>query len=120
MTGTYDQITDYPWQREGPQGTYEAKRVDEGLFVRVDMPGIDKKKVKINVEDDSLIIKGEGVKESEHECSGRTYVGSIDLCSNFFKLEEAKAEMRNGVLRLLIPKIKDGQKSKTISEISVD
>ncbi|GMY30033.1 heat shock 22 kDa protein, mitochondrial-like [Fagus crenata] len=31
--GTYDQITDYPWQREGPQGTYEAKRVDEAILL---------------------------------------------------------------------------------------
>ncbi|KAK7851245.1 heat shock 22 kDa protein, mitochondrial [Quercus suber] len=119
--GTHDQITEYPWQLEGPQGTYEAKKVDDGLFVRVDMPGIDKSEVKINVEEDSLIIKGEGLKQSEHESSGRTYVGSIDLCPNFFKLDEAKAQMRNGILRLIIPKMKDGQKeSKTVSQIRVE
>lgn len=121
FTGTHDQITEYPWQLEGPQGTYEAKKVDDGLFVRVDMPGIDKSEVKINVEEDSLVIKGEGLKQSEHESSGRTYVGSIDLCPKFFKLDETKAQMRNGILRLIIPKMKDGQKeSKTVSQIRVE
>lgn len=48
--GASDQTVEHPWQLEGPKGTYQAKKVEEGLFVRVDMAGISKSEVQLNLE----------------------------------------------------------------------
>lgn len=102
--GAFDQIVEHPWQLEGPQGTYEAKKVEEGLFVRVDMPGISKNEVQLWKDSDRVFIKGEGKKKSEYESSGRSYSGSIDVCSNYLDINKIKAEIQSGVFRMLIPK----------------
>ena len=102
--GAFDQIVEHPWQLEGPKGTYEAKKVEEGLFVRVDMPGISKNEVQLWKDNDRVFIKGEGKKKSEHESSGRTYSGSIDVCSNYFDLNNINSGIESGVFRMLIQK----------------
>ncbi|KAK3041104.1 hypothetical protein RJ639_026901 [Escallonia herrerae] len=101
-----DQYLENPFQVSGPKGAYEAKKVEEGLFVRMEMPGIEKDDVQISVEYNNVKIKGEGKKESKHEDSGRSYSGGIELCSNVFQPQKIEAEMKNGVLRMIIPKAK--------------
>ncbi|KAF5935724.1 hypothetical protein HYC85_026853 [Camellia sinensis] len=61
--------------------------------------------MKLLVEYDSVLIKGEGRKEaSKYEDTGRTYNASIEFSSNSFQPKKIKAEFKNGVLRMLIPK----------------
>ncbi|GFZ01171.1 hypothetical protein Acr_14g0008060 [Actinidia rufa] len=115
--GTCDQYMDNPFQVSGPRGSYEAKKVEKGLFVRMEMPGIEKEDIKIWVEDDNVFVKGEGKKESKHEDSGRTYSAGIELCSDSFQLEKIRAEMKNGVLRLLIPKAKSFEPTRGLCEV---
>ncbi|XP_057511756.1 heat shock 22 kDa protein, mitochondrial-like [Actinidia eriantha] len=115
--GTCDQYMDNPFQVSGPRGSYEAKKVEKGLFVRMEMPGIEKEDVKIWVEDDNVFVKGEGKKESKHEDSGRTYSAGIELCSDSFQLENIRAEMKNGVLRLLIPNAKSFEATRGLCEV---
>ncbi|XVF10823.1 hypothetical protein REPUB_Repub07fG0216700 [Reevesia pubescens] len=117
--GAFDQIVEHPWQLEGPKGTYEAKKVEEGLFVRVDMPGNNKNEVQLWKDNDRVFIKGEGRKKSDHESSGRTYSGSVDVCSNFFDLNKIKASIQNGVFRMLIPK-KESEVRKNPNQIRFD
>ncbi|KAK2994870.1 hypothetical protein RJ640_012833 [Escallonia rubra] len=104
--GVSDQYLENPFQVSGPKGAYEAKKVEEGLFVRMEMPGIEKDDVQISVEYNNVKIKGEGKKESKHEDSGRSYSGGIELCSNVFQPQKIEAEMKNGVLRMIIPRAK--------------
>ncbi|KAK3039464.1 hypothetical protein RJ639_028046 [Escallonia herrerae] len=101
-----DQYLENPFQVSGPKGAYEAKKVEEGLFVRMEMPGIEKDDVQISVEYNNVKIKGEGKKESKHEDSGRSYSGGIELCSNVFQPQKIEAEKKNGVLRMIIPRAK--------------
>ncbi|OMO59661.1 hypothetical protein CCACVL1_24689 [Corchorus capsularis] len=117
--GAIDQIVENPWQLEGPKGTFEAKKVEEGLFVRVDMPGIGKNELQLWQDNDTVFIKGEGRKKSEHESSGRTYNGSIDLCANYFDLKKIKASIQNGVFRMLIPK-KESDGRKKVNQIKLE
>lgn len=49
-------------------------------------------------------IIGQGGKESENDESGRKYTSRIDLSTQVYKLDEIKVEMKNGVLKVWVPK----------------
>ncbi|KAK4338253.1 hypothetical protein RND71_042740 [Anisodus tanguticus] len=97
-----------PFQISGPRGAYEAKNMEEGMYVRMEMPGIDKEDVKVSINYGNISIQGEG-KESKHEDTGRTYSANIEICSNSYQPQFMEAEMKNGILRMLIPKSKTPQ-----------
>ncbi|KAK4403489.1 Heat shock protein, mitochondrial [Sesamum angolense] len=90
---------------------WDARETADGLHLRMDMPGLDKEDVKVSVEQNTLIIKGEGKKEFEEEEHGRRYTSRIDLPEKLYKTNEIKAEMKNGVLKVFVPKIKEEERN---------
>ncbi|KAI9160119.1 hypothetical protein LWI28_005235 [Acer negundo] len=90
---------------------WDVKETDDGLNLRVDMPGLGKEDVKISVEQNSLIIKGEGTKEGDDEESVNRYSSRIELPEMMFKTDEIKAEMKNGVLKVVVPKVKEEERA---------
>ena len=86
---------------------WDVKEDDSALLLRMDMPGISKDDVKISVQNNTLSIKGEAEAESENEESARRYSSRIDLPPSLYKVDEIKAEMKNGVLKLVVPKVKE-------------
>ncbi|KAD4178311.1 hypothetical protein R6Q59_021886 [Mikania micrantha] len=98
---------------------WDAKENEEALSLRFDMPGLDKENVKISVEQNTLIIKAEGEKESEEEEEPpRRYSSRIDLPTDAYKLNEVKAEMKNGVLKIMVPKVKTEER-KNVWDVEV-
>lgn len=87
--------------------------VDTGdaLRLRQDMPGLKKQDLKVWVEPntDVLVIKGDWWYDEEEKEDGVTYKGSIKLGSFNRALKkpyQIKAELKNGVLKILVPKVK--------------
>ncbi|XP_051123072.1 heat shock 22 kDa protein, mitochondrial-like [Andrographis paniculata] len=104
-----DQFMDSPIS-SSIRRNWDAKETDDGLQLRVDMPGLGKEDVKVSVEQNTLIIKGEG-KEFEGDETGRRYTSRIDLPEKLYKTSDIKAEMKNGVLRVHVPKIKEEERT---------
>ncbi|KAI8537721.1 hypothetical protein RHMOL_Rhmol09G0046900 [Rhododendron molle] len=115
--GTCDQYMENPFQVSGPRGAYEVKKLEEGLFVRMEMPGIEKEDLKLRVEYGNVFVSGEGRRESEHEDSGRSYSANIELSSSSFEPRNITAKLKNGVLRMLIPLAKNFESASGSSEI---
>ncbi|KAI3471044.1 hypothetical protein Pfo_027707 [Paulownia fortunei] len=90
---------------------WDARETGDGLHLRMDMPGIGKEDIKVSVEQNTLIIKGEGKKEFEDDEGGRRYTSRIDLPERLYKTNEIKAEMKNGVLKVFVPKIKQEERT---------
>ncbi|KAF7091133.1 hypothetical protein CFC21_093780 [Triticum aestivum] len=99
---------------------WNAREDADALRLRVDMPGLGKEHVKVWAEQNSLVIKGEGEKESEQEgADAPRYSGRLELAGDVYRMDQIKAEMKNGVLRVVVPKVKEEER-KDVFEVNVD
>src|SRR5687767_3559091 len=83
---------------------------DNNLVVRVELPGMNKDDIKVEMTDEGLLIHGERKKEKEEEHEGwyrseRSYGEFRRLIPILEGLntEEAKARFENGVLEITAP-----------------
>ncbi|CAL1354798.1 unnamed protein product [Linum trigynum] len=103
----------------GVRRGWDARETEEGLQLRVDMPGLGKEDVKVSVEQNTLVIRGEGGKESDEKESAGRYSSRIDLPEKMYRTDQVKAEMKNGVLKVTVPKVKEEERKDVIS-VSVE
>ena len=90
----------------------------ESIIVKVELPGIDKKDVKISLSENTLTVRGERkeeqeVKKENYYCSERvrgSYSRTIALPVDIDK-SNAKASFKNGVLEIILPKTEDTRKT---------
>ena len=93
--------------------TVNTREGEFAYHVEVDLPGIKKEDVDIKIEDNTLLISGERkvkseVKEEDYykvESSFGTFSRSFSL-PNEIDIENIRAESQNGVLEVIIPKLK--------------
>jgi HSP20 family protein len=84
---------------------------DGDLVLKAELPGIDHKDVDVNVENNVLTLRGERKwdgevkRESYHrvERAYGTFTRSFTL-PNMIDTEKIKAEFKDGMLRLVLPK----------------
>ena len=93
-----------------------------GFHIEAELPGIDKKQIALNVEDDILTIKAERKQETEENNKGylrieRTY-GSLQRQFNLgesIDQDNINADYKNGILHVTLPKAQQTSKTKYIS-----
>jgi HSP20 family protein len=91
---------------------------DKEVKVCAELPGVEAKDVDVTVENDTLIVRGEKKYEREQNERGQyrmersygSFERSIALPAEIDEAK-AKAEFKNGVLRLTLPK-KAGAESR--------
>ncbi|XAR66133.1 hypothetical protein NMG60_11012235 [Bertholletia excelsa] len=98
----------------GHRRGWDARDTDDGLYLRMDMPGLGKEHVMVSVEQNTLIIEGEAEKESDEEESGQRYTSRIALPEKIYKIDQIKAEMKNGVLKVVVPKVKEEERDDVV------
>ncbi|KAF3681145.1 Heat shock 22 kDa protein, mitochondrial [Capsicum annuum] len=98
---------------------WDVREDADALYIKMDMPGLDKDNVKVAVEQNTLIIKGEGEKESEDEEYRRRYSTRLEIPQKLYKLDGIKAEMKNGVLKVAVPKVKEEER-KDVFNVQVE
>ncbi|KAG6413304.1 hypothetical protein SASPL_126013 [Salvia splendens] len=107
-----------------PQMLGRAKEHDDSYRLRYQMPGVGKDEVKITVEDGVLSIRGEHKDQEEHDSDDESwssssygYYNTSLLLPEDAKLDEIKAEMKDGVLNIVIPKAQKAHKD--VKEVEV-
>ncbi|XP_018674853.1 heat shock 22 kDa protein, mitochondrial-like isoform X1 [Musa acuminata AAA Group] len=125
-----DQMLDNPiFAAAGPSGAagglrrgWDAREDEHALHLRVDMPGLGKEHVKVWAEHNTLVIKGESDKEAGEEgeeSTGRRYSSRIDLPPESYRLDQIRAEMKNGVLKVVVPKVKEEER-KDVFQVNIE
>lgn len=89
-----------------------------GITLLADLPGVTKDKLNLQLATDSLIIEGdvdiampEGMESRHAEVRMPRYRRVFNL-SRELDAEKATAELRNGVLKMRIPKVEHAQPRK--------
>ncbi len=88
----------------------EIKQRDKNLIISAQLSGVKKEDVKLEIEDDTLIIQGERKRKHEEEAEGvvRSEWSYGSFCRTIplpegADTDNAKAEFKDGVLEVSIP-----------------
>ena len=99
---------------------------DKDVIINVELPGVDKEDVQLNITEDSIDIKAEKKKEVIEKKKGyfrqeRGYAGFRRYFSLPVKVipEKAEAKLEKGVLRIRIPRAKLEKKKKKEVKVKV-
>ena len=91
---------------------------EDGFYIYVDMPGVEKKDLVIDLNEDELKVSGkaeytepEGRKLAHVEFGGGEYFRSFTI-SHIVDKERIKASLQNGVLELFLPRLEKVQPRK--------
>lgn len=135
MIDTMDRVFDDPFfgrSRIGHHGSlvnasrppWDFVETEDAFRMRIDLPGLSKEEVKVYVEEGNLVIKGEhneANKADENQWASRTH-GSYStriLLPDNVNTEQIKAELKNGVLSVSVPKVFEKPK-KNLIDVQVD
>ncbi|KAG9455759.1 hypothetical protein H6P81_000267 [Aristolochia fimbriata] len=108
-----------------PSQLFGRVKEDENYYkLRLEVPGLSKEDLKITLEDGCLNIKGEH-KEEEEEGSDDEhwgyrsygYYNSSFLLPNDVKAEDIRAELKNGVLYVTVPRSE--KEAKDVKEVTI-
>ncbi|KAH0456895.1 hypothetical protein IEQ34_014802 [Dendrobium chrysotoxum] len=94
---------------------WDIKEDDKEVKIRYDLPGLSKEEVKVSLEDDVLVIKSQHKEETGEKKEGEDgwWRGSSTSAYNIrlvlpdeCEKDKVKAELKNGVLLVTVPKSK--------------
>ena len=88
------------------EGTMSYEDRDNDIVFTIDMPGVAKKDIDINIEPNAITVKAENGGKRKYNYS-RKFKPTIDV-------DSAKATFKNGVLDITVTKVDTTPKGKSI------
>ena len=110
---THPSWSHLPAPFEGRAPHVDVVERDNDIFVKAELPGVEKDDLELTMTDNSVTIKGSSKaeekeeKENYHRCeiSRGSFSRTVSLPGDV-DTDKAKAKFKNGVLKLTIPKVK--------------
>ncbi|KAL0913183.1 hypothetical protein M5K25_016624 [Dendrobium thyrsiflorum] len=116
MDRVFEDAFTFPGTTAGEiRAPWDIKEDDKEVKIRYDLPGLSKEEVKVSLEDDVLVIKSQHKEETGERKEGEDgwWRGSSTSAYNIrlvlpdeCEKDKVKAELKNGVLLVTVPKSK--------------
>lgn len=99
----------------------DVAETDQAFEVKMDLPGVCADQVDIQIDNNTLTVRGQRIKETEEKNQEKQYhrverySGSFSrsvVLPNSINEEETAAEFKDGVLRIVIPKAENAKPRK--------
>jgi len=94
----------------------DIHETSEAFVIRLDLPGISQKDVKVTIQDDTLSIRGERKHEESHDQGSTHYrerrFGGFERTFTLtapVRADQVKATYRDGVLEVRVPKAEEAR-----------
>lgn len=104
----------------------DVYETEKAVVAEVEVPGIDPKKIKVNVEDNLLSIEGGEEKKEEEKKKGyfrkeirKGYFKRVVSLPTEVIAEKAKAVYQDGILKVILPKVKPAKEKAKAIEVEV-
>jgi HSP20 family protein len=104
----------------------DVAETENEVIVKAEIPGIDPKNLEVHVTEDSLDIKGEVKDEWEERdvgyCRRERYCGTFERTIALpakVKQDEVKAQYKDGILTITLPKVEPSKPKARKVEIDV-
>ena len=124
-------LTPNPYTRRGGETSFFSPAVDihdneKDYSIQVDLPGVKKEDVNVQLHDGTLTIEASHSEENEEKKDGKVvlkerrtgnFMRSFSLGSEVHE-EDINAQFKDGVLNVTIPKLKE--KAPARKQIAVD
>jgi len=103
------------------QPTSDIIETEKEVIAKIELPGIEKKDIELNVNENSIEIRAQ--KKHEQKIEKKGYFRQERSYSQFYRVlqlpaevdpNRAKAKMENGLLEITAPKIGQHSKGKSI------
>lgn len=124
MNRAFDQFFDQAWPASvfGQDGgmRVDIKETDKQIILEAEIPGVDKKDIRLELHDGVLTIAVDRDEQVVEEKAAyiRKERRATRLARSFHvdnvKEEDVKASYKNGILTVTLPKRKDGRKARSI------
>ena len=115
MEGTSGQMS------EALSAAMDVAETDQAIEVKMDLPGVKADDVDIQIDNNTLTVRGQRTEETEEKDDEKQY-HRIERCSGSFSrsvvlpssvnADESSAEFKDGVLNIVIPKTEDAKPRK--------
>ncbi|MCL7048339.1 hypothetical protein MKW94_003371 [Papaver nudicaule] len=99
-------------KKENKMKIWNAEENEGGVDLKINMPGFGKDDVQVTLEEKTLFIKG----KEENAVNPISFELDLDI----FKVNEMKAEMKNGVMKIFIPKVVEEKKEKNVVQVQIE
>ncbi|KAF8108406.1 hypothetical protein N665_0109s0031 [Sinapis alba] len=104
------------FQKSGSEAVYEVKETKDSVIYRVDLPGCPASDLTYWIDGNNVHFLADEPVMSEYDHDGRKYEGTMVFNPVAYNVKEAKAELRDGVMWITVPKIPDKNIKLTVVE----
>jgi HSP20 family protein len=113
-----------PWSAEDDLGRADLSETDEGYELQIDLPGMKKEDISVELSDGILTVAGERADEREDKRKGyylseRSYgtVRRSFRVPDSVRTDDVKAQFSDGVLTLTLPRTEEARRSARTIDI---
>ncbi len=101
----------------------DLKETNTDYIATIEIPGVDKKDIQLNISENSLEVKVEKKSEMKIADENKGFIRSERFFSNFYRSinlpskvfpEKARASYKNGILEVILPKAKTDPKKRKV------